>query len=176
MLTKQFVISVSLTLLSLSLVSVNHAGFLDKMKDKAIKKAKQQTEANLENEMDKKIEELIPSFENPEAPQKDSNFQVKPDAGVVAIYTTQSCPYCKKAINWLNDNKVNYKEYDVSNHPKGKLDYKILGGRGVPLVLVGDERMNGFSAGNLQAMIKRDEEKRAIEATKQVAQENTEQL
>jgi len=176
---KKFIFILSIALFSLSFVSVTQAGFLDKMKDKAVKKVKQETEKNIENEIDKKIEELIPSFDKSEKPQMiqaDAKFNAKPDAGVVAIYTTQTCPYCKKAIQWLNDNKVPYNEYDVRNHPKGKLDYKILGGRGVPLILVGDERMNGFSAANLTNMLKRDEEKRSIEALKNQPQKNSEAL
>jgi hypothetical protein len=36
----------------------------------------------------------------------------------------------------------------------GKTEFRRLGGAGVPIILVGDRRMNGFSAEQLNAMLK----------------------
>lgn len=36
-------------------------------------------------------------------------------------------------------------EYDVEKSSKGKRDFKRLGGTGVPIILVGQKRLNGFS-------------------------------
>lgn len=36
---------------------------------------------------------------------------------MVTIYTTNSCASCKKAIKWLNDNKVKYREINMFKQP-----------------------------------------------------------
>ena len=65
--------------------------------------------------------------------------------GSVIIYTTTRCGYCKKAKRYFAKNNIGYTEYDVENSSKGKRDYKKMKGTGVPIILVGNTRMNGFS-------------------------------
>ena len=43
--------------------------------------------------------------------------------------------------------------WDVDESSKGKRDFKKLNGKGVPIFLVGDQRMNGFSPKRLLAML-----------------------
>lgn len=66
-------------------------------------------------------------------------------AGRVTMYATSWCGYCKKARRYFRDNGVRYTEYDIEKDPAAKRRYDAMGGRGVPLILVGDRRMNGFS-------------------------------
>ncbi|MEA3243529.1 MAG: glutaredoxin family protein [Pseudomonadota bacterium] len=73
----------------------------------------------------------------------------------VVIYTTSHCGYCKKAKAWFGSRGVAYTEYDVENSTKGQRDYKKLGGRGVPIILVGKQRLNGFSEGRLGAALRK---------------------
>jgi glutaredoxin len=42
-------------------------------------------------------------------------------------------------------NHIPYKEYDVEKSASGRRDYKHLNGSGVPVILLGNQRMNGFS-------------------------------
>ena len=53
----------------------------------------------------------------------------------------------------MDSEGIAYKEYDVDKSSKGKRDYKKLNGKGVPIILVGDQRMDGFSAQRLQVML-----------------------
>ena len=73
----------------------------------------------------------------------------------VVIYTTRRCGYCKKAKAWFKRKGVPYTEYDVETSTKGKRDYQKLDGRGVPIILVGEKRLNGFSEGQLAAALKK---------------------
>jgi len=73
----------------------------------------------------------------------------------VTIYTTATCGYCKKAIAYLRKRSVPFTEYDVEKSAPGKLDYKRLNGRGVPIILVGNQRMDGFNETRLEAMLKK---------------------
>lgn len=63
----------------------------------------------------------------------------------VVMYSTKRCGYCKKARRYFKRNAIPFVEYDVETSQKGRRDYKRLGGRGVPIILVGERRMNGFS-------------------------------
>lgn len=63
----------------------------------------------------------------------------------VVMYSTVWCGVCKKAKRYFQKNNIPFKEYDVERSRKGKSDFRRLGGRGVPVILVGSKRMNGFS-------------------------------
>ena len=80
---------------------------------------------------------------------------LKTAAQRVVIYTTSRCGYCKKAKAWFASKGVAYKEYDVEHSNKGRRDYKKLGGRGVPIILVGEQRLNGFSEARLGAALRK---------------------
>ena len=63
----------------------------------------------------------------------------------VIMYSASWCVVCVKAKRYFKKKGINYTEYDVEKSAKGKREFKKLGGRGVPVILVGDRRMNGFS-------------------------------
>ncbi len=73
----------------------------------------------------------------------------------VVIYTTRRCGYCRQAKAWFASKGVAYTEYDVENSDRGRRDYKKLGGSGVPIILVGDKRLNGFRADRLAAVLRK---------------------
>lgn len=63
----------------------------------------------------------------------------------VVMYATSWCGYCKKARNYFKKNSISYVEYDIEKDSHAKRRYDALGGKGVPVILVGQKRMNGFS-------------------------------
>jgi len=65
----------------------------------------------------------------------------------VIMYSTSWCGYCKKARKHFERNNIPYQDYDIEKSKKAAQDYKRLNGRGVPVILIGKRRMNGFSAG-----------------------------
>ena len=70
----------------------------------------------------------------------------------VVMYSTTWCRVCKKAKAYFQQNKIPFKEYDVETSEKGKRDYEKLKGRGVPIVLIGKHRMDGFSASRFKGL------------------------
>ena len=64
----------------------------------------------------------------------------------VTMYSTSWCGYCKKAREHFERNSIPYQEHDIEKSKKAARDYKRLNGRGVPVILIGKRRMNGFSA------------------------------
>jgi glutaredoxin len=63
----------------------------------------------------------------------------------IVLYSASWCGYCKQARQYFEAHNIPYTEYDVEKSEKGKRDYKRMGARGVPVILIGDRRMNGFN-------------------------------
>jgi glutaredoxin len=66
----------------------------------------------------------------------------------VVMYSTSWCGYCKKAAQHFHKNNIPFTEYDIEKDKKAAQEYKDLKGRGVPIILIGNQRMNGFDAGS----------------------------
>lgn len=75
-------------------------------------------------------------------------------AATVRMFVTQACPYCKKAKAYLNQRGTPFEELDIERSQRAKAEYDRLGGKGVPLTVVGEQRLNGFSADGLEQMLK----------------------
>lgn len=63
----------------------------------------------------------------------------------VVMYTAAWCGICKKAKKYFQENSIDYVAYDVDKSRTGKRDYKLLKARSVPIIIIGDKRMNGFN-------------------------------
>ncbi len=70
----------------------------------------------------------------------------------VVMYSTEWCGVCKKAKAYFDANGIPFREYDVEKSQKGKRAFKKLKAKGVPVILVGKQRMNGFSAASFEKM------------------------
>lgn len=63
----------------------------------------------------------------------------------VVMYSTSWCGYCRKARKYFKANDIKFVEHDIERNLAAKQDYDRLGGNGVPLIVVGENKMNGFS-------------------------------
>ncbi|MGB5833417.1 MAG: glutaredoxin family protein [Thiohalocapsa sp.] len=63
----------------------------------------------------------------------------------VVMYSANWCGICTKARRYFEENGIEFTEYDVEESTKGKSDYQDMRANGVPVILVGKRRMNGFS-------------------------------
>ncbi len=70
------------------------------------------------------------------------------------MYSTAWCATCKRAKRYFEKNGIPYVEYDIETSAEGRSDYMRLGGRGVPIILVGDRRLNGFSPSAFEKVYK----------------------
>ncbi len=76
----------------------------------------------------------------------------------VTVYTTPTCPWCKKTKAFLDDNDVDYEELDVaSDQDAAKEMIEKTGQRGVPVTVIrdGDEEevVVGFDEDALAAAV-----------------------
>lgn len=81
----------------------------------------------------------------------ESNFRPVAKQKVV-MYSASWCGACKKARAYFAKNNVPFTEYDVETSNKGKSDFKRMRGNGVPIILVGTKRLNGFSAASFRKL------------------------
>jgi len=72
----------------------------------------------------------------------------------ITMLSTTWCSVCKRAKAWLNAKGITYTELDVEKDGEGKQRYRELNGRGVPIILIGKQRMNGFSEARMEEMLK----------------------
>ncbi len=72
------------------------------------------------------------------------------------ILSTTWCGVCKKAETYLSQKAVAFREYDVERREAGRRKYKRLNGKGVPIILVGDQRMDGFNGPKLEAILRKN--------------------
>jgi glutaredoxin-like YruB-family protein len=63
----------------------------------------------------------------------------------VAMYTTPTCGYCHRAKAYFDKNGIRFSEYDITKSNKARSQFKALNGRGVPLIVIGDQRIFGFN-------------------------------
>jgi len=68
----------------------------------------------------------------------------------VVMYSATWCGVCKKAKAYFEANGVSYTDYDIENTSKGRTGYKRLKGKGVPIILVDQKRLDGFSRGKFE--------------------------
>lgn len=70
----------------------------------------------------------------------------------VVMYSASWCGVCKKARRYFAERGIKYTEYDIENSAKAKTEFKKLGAKGVPVILVGNRRMNGFSVDGFEKL------------------------
>ena len=66
--------------------------------------------------------------------------------GRVVMYSTSWCGYCAKARQHFKANGTPYVEHDIEKDRQARQRYDGFGGKGVPVIFIGDARMNGFNA------------------------------
>lgn len=76
----------------------------------------------------------------------------------IEVYTTPTCPYCTKLKNWLEDEDIEFEEFDLSeNREKAQELIQKTGQRGVPQTLIkkdGEEKaVIGFQPDKIKAEI-----------------------
>lgn len=72
----------------------------------------------------------------------------------VIMYSTSWCGYCTKARDYFAKNNIAFTDYDIETNDRARRAYDRLGGKGVPVILVGKKRMNGFSVKGFQRIYK----------------------
>lgn len=79
----------------------------------------------------------------------------------VLLYSSQGCTHCRRAKAFLEARGITYSELDVGRSAKARKALERLGARGVPTILVGDQRLDGFSERAFLSLYQRQSKRRS---------------
>lgn len=72
----------------------------------------------------------------------------------VKVYSTPTCPWCKKAKEFLKDNKVEFEDINVADNQEAAQEMmKKSGQMGVPVIEAGDKIIVGFSEDEIRSAL-----------------------
>ena len=108
-----------------------------------------------------RVEIHIPSYDGPVQVQDWRAILLRKPApaaaGVasVTMYSTSWCPHCKRARAYFAEKGIRFTEIDVEKSESGRRDYEALGGKGVPVIVVGEKMMRGFSPEGFERLLRK---------------------
>jgi len=74
----------------------------------------------------------------------------------VKIYTTPTCPWCKKTKEWMKEKKIPYTEYNVVENQKARERMIEKSGQmGVPVLEIGDQIIVGYDPKSIEKALKK---------------------
>lgn len=62
----------------------------------------------------------------------------------VVVYTSNTCPYCTMAKDYLKEKGVEFEEKNVQNDAAARDELISMGYTGVPVLVIGEEEIVGF--------------------------------
>ena len=71
----------------------------------------------------------------------------------VTIYTSSTCPHCHTAKDYLTEKGVDFEEKNVGNDAEARKELIQKGYMGVPVIIVGDEEIQGFDKEKLEELL-----------------------
>ncbi len=71
----------------------------------------------------------------------------------VVIYTSPTCTFCHKAIDYFEENNVAYTQKDISKDPEARKFLMQNNIMGVPAIYVDDELVMGFDKSKLNTLL-----------------------
>lgn len=70
----------------------------------------------------------------------------------VVVYTMTGCSHCTGVKAYLNEKGIEFKERNVLDDEQAMADFKELGFRGTPVIIVGEETIVGFDKAKLDGV------------------------
>ncbi|OOZ42867.1 glutaredoxin family protein [Solemya elarraichensis gill symbiont] len=70
----------------------------------------------------------------------------------VIFYSASWCGICRRARNYFNSHQIPFTEYDVEKTREGMDAFRRYRARGVPLIFVDGQRMDGFSVARFRQL------------------------
>ena len=72
----------------------------------------------------------------------------------VTVYTSNTCPYCTMAKDYLKDRELAFEEKNVQTDKEARQELMAMGYTGVPVICVDDEQIVGFDKARLDELLK----------------------
>ena len=66
------------------------------------------------------------------------------------MYTTTRCAHCHRLTAFLRQQGVRFSEQNIERNQRAFIEFQRQGGKAVPMVLIGRQKLNGFNPGKLK--------------------------
>lgn len=73
----------------------------------------------------------------------------------LVMYTTSTCGYCAKARRYFAEKGIRFIEKNIETSEKYHREFNKMGGKGVPVIVQGNNKMNGFSVQKFEKFYKK---------------------
>ncbi|WP_456448835.1 glutaredoxin family protein [Thiolapillus sp.] len=73
----------------------------------------------------------------------------------ITLYSTSGCAHCRQLKQWLQQRRIGFQEMDVRHNARAFKDFQRQGGRAVPLLIVGGQKIQGFDPKRLPAQLRK---------------------
>jgi glutaredoxin len=83
-----------------------------------------------------------PTWQKKKAAAPVAALSGQPD---ITLYSASWCGYCDKTREFFDANGIRYTELDVEKTTAGYEGHRKLGGKGIPVTVVGEEVIRGYS-------------------------------
>ena len=74
----------------------------------------------------------------------------------VQIYTSNTCPYCTMAKDYLKEHGVDFEERNVKTDAAARDELISKGYTGVPVLVIGDKEIVGFDRKQIDAALNKN--------------------
>lgn len=71
----------------------------------------------------------------------------------VKVYSSDTCPHCVTAKQYLDDKGVEYEEKNVQTDPEARKELMTMGHMGVPVIVIGEEEIVGFDRDKIDRLL-----------------------
>lgn len=71
----------------------------------------------------------------------------------VKVYTTNTCPHCVSAKEYLKEKGIDFEEKNVQTDAEARQELMAMGHMGVPVILVDGEEIVGFDKARLDELL-----------------------
>jgi glutaredoxin len=79
------------------------------------------------------------------------------DAPDVVMLGASWCQYCKTATRLFTEHAIHFCEYDIETSPVGRRLYEEFHGQGVPVILIGTHRLQGYDEDSVMHALRMEE-------------------
>ena len=71
----------------------------------------------------------------------------------VTVYTSNTCPYCVSAKDYLNEKGIEFTEKNVQTDKEARKELMAMGHMGVPVLVINGEEVVGFDREKIDTLV-----------------------
>lgn len=81
-------------------------------------------------------------------------FSAEQSAHEVVMYAVPNCGYCRQARQYFAKRDIDYVEYNINESSRYMKEFRRMGGRGTPLILIDGRKIQGFNTRAIESALK----------------------